>query len=360
MRPNGWIKKGSRVSRQDSFSAPVESRGDGPLRSVSAHYNKGNAMNDKSKPNEIYIERIYRAPVQKVWNAWADPDQAAQWRGPRGFTITNHSKELKAGGHWHYTMHGPDGVDYPNRTKYFEVNLFSRMVYDHGGNEDRPALFRVTVDFIDLGVRTKMEMTMALATAEAAVETKKFIRKVGGNSTWDRLAEFLEMECSGKDVFVMNETFEAPLPLMFELWTDTKLLEQWMGAAGSRITYLKASIESGGSVFYSMKGAGQTKLYGKADYSEVIGPSRLVYTQCFCNENGLMTRHPLAPTWPEFLKTTIEFEAENSDTTRVTIQWEVHGNATAIERETFHKAKQGMAQGWRGSLDGLETFLAKR
>ena len=46
-----------------------------------------------------------------------------------------------------------------------------------------------------------MEMTMALATAEAAAETKKFIKKAGGNSTWDRLAEYLEME-STKEIFL--------------------------------------------------------------------------------------------------------------------------------------------------------------
>lgn len=33
----------------------------------------------KHKPNELYIERIYDAPVNMVWDAWVDPKQVAQW-----------------------------------------------------------------------------------------------------------------------------------------------------------------------------------------------------------------------------------------------------------------------------------------
>ena len=43
----------------------------------------------------------------------------------------------------------------------------------------------------DLAGKTKMEMSMTLATPEAAEETRRFIKKAGGDSTWDRLAEFL-------------------------------------------------------------------------------------------------------------------------------------------------------------------------
>ena len=66
---------------------------------------------------------------------WTDPEQVAQWWGPRGFTLTTHSKDIRPGGHWDYTMHGPDGVNYPNQTKYHEVEECSKLVYDHGGND---------------------------------------------------------------------------------------------------------------------------------------------------------------------------------------------------------------------------------
>ncbi len=78
-------------------------------------------MAAKNKSNEIKITRIFEAPLKTVWEAWTDTKQVEKWWGPRGFTITTHSKELKVGGIWHYTMHGPDGTDYPNKTLSLEV-----------------------------------------------------------------------------------------------------------------------------------------------------------------------------------------------------------------------------------------------
>jgi uncharacterized protein YndB with AHSA1/START domain len=86
----------------------------------------------------------------------------------------------------------------------------------------------------------------------------------------------------------------------------------------------------------------------------------MVYTQSFCDANEKITRHPMAPTWPEVMKTTVLFEAEGLNKTRVTLKWEVDGNATTTERETFNKAKAGMSQGWSGSFDNLEEYLAKQ
>jgi uncharacterized protein YndB with AHSA1/START domain len=315
-------------------------------------------MAAKNKSNEIKITRIYDAPVKTVWDAWTDPKQAAHWWGPRGFTITTHSKDLKPGGIWHYTMHGPDGVDYPNKTKYLEVEKYSRLVYDHGGNDERAPLFRVSVLFTEVKGKTKMDMSMALPTPEAAEETRKFIKKAGGDSTWDRLAEYLEHESSGKEKFVINRTFDVPLNVMYEVWTDPKHFSQWLPPVGFNMQFIKADIKPGGSSFYVMTGEGGAKMYGKAQYLQMEKPHRLVYTQQFADEKGNVARHPMAPTWPETMLTTVTLSEEGPDRTRVTIEWEVHGAATPQEHETFKTAKAGMTQGWTGSFDKLESYLA--
>ena len=309
-----------------------------------------------AKSNEIQIIRIYDAPVKSVWDAWTDPKKVAMWWGPRGFSITTHSKDLRPGGHWTYTMHGPDGVNYENKTIYHEVEKHSRLVYDHGGNDDRPPLFRVTVNFSESKGKTTMEMTMALATAEAAAETKKFIKKANGNSTWDRLAEYLSEESEQKDIFVINRTFDAPLSVMFEMFTNPKHVSQWLPPTGMNMEYIKVDIKPGGSSFYRMTG-NNIEMFGKAFYQEVIKPNRIVYSQIFCDKNENVSRHPLAPTWPEKMQTVVTLTEEDKNQTRVTITWEVVGEATAAEREMFNKSKDGMTQGWTGSFDKLENYL---
>lgn len=314
-------------------------------------------MSAKNNPNAIYINRILKAPVKMVWDAWTDPKQTALWWGPRGFTITTHSKDLRVGGTWDYTMHGPDGKDWPNLTKYHEVVLYKRLVYDHGGSKTTPPLFRVEVNFIDLNGKTLMEMMMILPSPEAMQETKKFIKQANGDSTWDRLAEYLEKDTTGKEHFVINRTFHAPLSLMTKMWTDPKHLAKWMGPTGSDMGFIRADIKAGGGTFYYMQIGEFPKMYGKANYKEV-SPTRLVYTQEFCDEKENQTRHPMAPTWPAVMQTTVELIEEDPEHTRVCLTWEVVGDYTAEELETFIKGRAGMTGGWTGSFDKLEEQLA--
>lgn len=311
-----------------------------------------------SKPNEINILRTYDAPLKAVWDAWTDPAQTAQWWGPRGFTLTTHSKDLRTGGSWTYTMHGPDGTDYPNKTLYLEVEPLAKLVYDHGGNDERPPMFRVTVLFSEVAGKTHMDMTMALPTPEAALQTRAFIRQAGGNSTWDRLAEYLAKRVADQDRFVINRSFDAPLATMFDMWTKPEHFARWLAPTGFDMQFIRADIRTGGSSLYSMTGPAFT-MYGRAHYEEVRSPDRLVYTQQFCDEHENMARHPMAPTWPETMRTTVELTAEGPQQTRVTVTWEVAGHATAEELATFLGARTGMTQGWTGSFDKLEALLAQ-
>ena len=314
-------------------------------------------MATTSESKEIKIIRTYDAPLKAVWDAWTDPAQVAQWWGPRGFTLTTHSKDLRTGGSWIYTMHGPDGTDYPNNTLYLEVEPMTKLVYDHGANDDRPPMFRVTVLFAEVDGKTHMDMTMGLPSAEAAAQTRQFIKQAGGDATWDRLAEYLAKRLSDQEKFVINRSFEAPLDVMFEMWTNPAHIAHWVAPAGFDMRFFRADIRTGGSTFYSMTGPGGT-MYGRAQYEEIRHPDRLVYTQQFCDENENITRHPAAPTWPETMRTTVALCAEGPNRTRVTITWEVAGNATAEELATFVGARAGMTQGWTGSLDNLEAVLA--
>ncbi len=314
-------------------------------------------MTNESK--EIRITRIYDAPVQAVWDAWTDPAQVAQWWGPRGFTITTHSKDLRTGGSWIYTMHGPDGTDYPNSTAYLEVVPLAKLVYDHGANDDRPALFRVTVLFSEVDGKTKMDMTMGLESAEAAKQTRHFIKQAGGNSTWDRLAEYLAKRLSDREQFVIARSFEAPLEVMFDMWTKPEHFMQWLAPTGFDMQFIRADIRTGGASFYSMSSPAFT-MYGRAHYEEVRRPDRIVYTQQFCDADENIARHPMAPTWPETMRTIVDLTSEGPNQTRVRVTWEVAGQATPEEMAVFTSARAGMTQGWTGSFDKLEDLLAAR
>jgi len=117
---------------------------------------------------EIAATRVLDAPRKLVWKVWTDPEHVGNWWGPNGFSTTIHSMEVKPGGVWRYVMHGPDGRNYPNKVTFLEVVEPERLVYNLGGDDDvEPVSHHVTVTFADLGGKTRIDMRMVFASAEA-------------------------------------------------------------------------------------------------------------------------------------------------------------------------------------------------
>jgi uncharacterized protein YndB with AHSA1/START domain len=311
-------------------------------------------MAARNKSSVISITRVYDAPLQAVWEAWTVPEEVAQWWGPRGFTLTTHSHDLRTGGHWHYTMHGPDGTDYENTTQYLEVAPGERMVYDHGGHKDRPPLFRVTALFTERNGRTQLDMSMTFATPEVAEQTRGFIRKAGGESTWDRLAEHLGKH-AGKEQFFITRSFDASIEQVYEMWSNPEHLARWLPPTGATMRFLRQDPRVGGTSFYAMDHGGQT-MYGLISYLALDRPNLIAYTQQFCDETQRVVRPPFFKDWPLAMLSTVELTAEGPDRTRVRVRWEPQ-DATAADLAEFMKQRSGMTMGWTGSFDKLETLL---
>ncbi|WP_238546041.1 SRPBCC domain-containing protein [Tumebacillus flagellatus] len=99
----------------------------------------------------LFAAREYKFPRELVFRAWTTPDLLAQWWGPQGFTNTIHECEMKPGGTWLFTMHGPDGVEYPNHNLFVEIAPPERIVIDHLSGQE----FRVTATFESFEDRTR-------------------------------------------------------------------------------------------------------------------------------------------------------------------------------------------------------------
>lgn len=136
---------------------------------------------------QIVLTRVFEAPRELVFRAFTEQDRVTRWWGPTGFTLTIHEMDVRPGGTWRFTMHGPDGVDFPNTIVYEEVASPARLVYTHHD----PA-FRVTVTLDDFSGMTALTMRMVFATAEERDGVvDKYNAIEGGNQTLDRLGEHL-------------------------------------------------------------------------------------------------------------------------------------------------------------------------
>ncbi len=164
-------------------------------------------------------------------------------------------------------------------------------------------------------------------------------------------------ESNQKNVFEITRIFDAPSMLVWKTWTEPSRIAQWMGPRGSEQgRILRHELQPGGVLLSSMIANGH-EMWAKHVYREVVPFSRLVWVHSFSNENGELTRHPMAPTWPLELLTTLTLE-EIGNQTKLTLTW-VPINATDEERKTFSDAKLGMHGGWTGSFDRLSDYLTE-
>lgn len=144
---------------------------------------------------EIVVMRVFDAPREMVFDAWADPKQLVQWFGPDGFTTTIENFDLREGGEWVQVMHGPDGTNYPCTAMFTEVQRPDVIAYfNRGGREGAEDVeFQSTVTFEEIGPeKTRLTIRMEFASAEERDENVRNYGAIeGGRQTLNRLAEFL-------------------------------------------------------------------------------------------------------------------------------------------------------------------------
>jgi uncharacterized protein YndB with AHSA1/START domain len=113
---------------------------------------------------EIVTTRVINAPRELVFKAWTDPDHLVHWWGPKGFTNTFHEFDMRPGGIWRFVMHGPDGVDYKNKS----------------------VLFQVTATFAEQAGKTKLTFQILFETAAERAKVKVYAVE-SNEQNFDRL-----------------------------------------------------------------------------------------------------------------------------------------------------------------------------
>ncbi len=317
---------------------------------------------------ELVVTRLINAPRALVFRAFTDPAQVVHWWGPFGFRNTSHEMRVQPGGVWRLTMHGPDGTDYPNESRYTAVVEGERLAFRHGtGAEDGP-WFDTTITFTDEGGQTRVTLRQVYATAAEATVAKTFALE-GGNQTLTRLEGYLAVsralaspavlegvEPGTDDVdFLLTRTLQAPRDLVYRVMTEPLHLAKWFGPAGMELRVVSADVRPGGTLRYAMK-AGPHEMFGRFVYRQLRPSDRMVNVVSFTDPEGTPVRHPMSATWPLEVLGLTSLTERAGQTVMYGRSIPIH--ATAEDRATFRAGHAGMVQGWKGTWDQLETYLS--
>lgn len=156
--------------------------------------------------------------------------------------------------------------------------------------------------------------------------------------------------------FVISRSFDAPRGIVWQCFTEPERMKEWWGPKGSTIVASKMDFRVDGTYLGAMRAPDGRVMWAKFVYREISSPERLVWVHSFSDENGGLTRHPLSPTWPLEMLTTVTFEEAPGNKTKLQLRWSPL-NATAEEQATFAAAHDGMQGGWGGTFERLDGYL---
>ncbi|CAG7627198.1 hypothetical protein PAESOLCIP111_02891 [Paenibacillus solanacearum] len=155
---------------------------------------------------------------------------------------------------------------------------------------------------------------------------------------------------------VITRTFNAPRDLVFELWTKEEHLKHWWGPVGFTFTSAKLDLRPGGLFHYSMVSPEGHVLWGKFTFYEIVVPEKLVFANSFSNTEGDTVRPPFSESFPLEVMNTFTFE-EQDGITILTLRGRPY-NATEEEIRFFGSMHESMHQGFGGTFDKLDAYLA--
>ena len=136
---------------------------------------------------QIVSTRVFDAPREALFRAFADPAALAKWWGPRGFTNTFQEFDLRPGGAWRFVMRGPDGAEFANVSRFVEVVPPERIAFRH---EEPVHGFDMVMTFESESAGTRLTWDMTFDSVEEVARIGHLV--VDGNEeNFDRLAEVI-------------------------------------------------------------------------------------------------------------------------------------------------------------------------
>ena len=143
---------------------------------------------------------------------------------------------------------------------------------------------------------------------------------------------------------VIKRSFDAPLELIWQMWTDPTHFCAWYGPDGASVLVTSMDLRVGGTRRLRMEVAtpnGVMQMWFTGHYTEIVENRLLVYTESVCDPDGNITSadgHPRT--------TTVRVELDRTD-----------GRTTMVLTHTGIPADSPGAAGWAMALAKLDTHL---
>ena len=149
-----------------------------------------------------------------------------------------------------------------------------------------------------------------------------------------------------QEAVVIERHFDAPVEVIWQMWTDPEHFRAWYGPQGATIPVAQMDVHVGGTRLVCMEVAapdGPRLMWFTGEYLEVVENERLVYTESMSDENGNVSS-----------PADMGLPGDHPMTTEVRVDLEgVGGRTRMVLTHTGVPADSPGATGWAMALDKL-------
>jgi uncharacterized protein YndB with AHSA1/START domain len=153
-----------------------------------------------------------------------------------------------------------------------------------------------------------------------------------------------------RDAVVIERQFDAPVELIWQMWTDPQHFAAWYGPDGATIPVARMDVRVGGTRLVSMEmhtPDGPMRMWFTGEYREVVENERLIYTESMSDANG----NVLSPS-------DVRMPAGHPATTEVHVEFEdVGGRTKMVMTHAGIPGDSPGAAGWAMALAKLATHV---
>jgi uncharacterized protein YndB with AHSA1/START domain len=152
------------------------------------------------------------------------------------------------------------------------------------------------------------------------------------------------------DAVVIERTLNAPVDLVWRMWTEAEHFAAWYGPDGATIPFVKMDVRVGGTRLVCMEMQtpdGTMRVWFTGEYRDVVENTRLVYTESMSDEDG----NVLTPS-------EMGMPHDHPTTTEVTVELaNIDGRTKMVMTHTGIPADSPGAAGWTMAFNKLVTYL---
>lgn len=153
---------------------------------------------------------------------------------------------------------------------------------------------------------------------------------------------------NSKDSVVIERIFNAPIELIWQMWTQPEHFKKWYGPNGATISVAEMDLQIGGKRLICMEMRGM-KMWTVGEYIKISPTTHLVYTESMADENGNVVS-PSAMGMPDGYPVTTEVRVFLED---------LGGSTKMAMTHAGMPAGSGADGGWNQAFDKLVALIEK-